>query len=78
MPSRFPGMDPYLERRRTWRDFHQQFCGECRRQVTQQLGQQWFAVLVAVSNRATESYIEIRDRDSPKLVTVIEVLSPSN
>ncbi|PIZ41658.1 MAG: hypothetical protein COY42_18790, partial [Armatimonadetes bacterium CG_4_10_14_0_8_um_filter_66_14] len=25
MPSRFPGMDPYLESPRYWRDFHHAF-----------------------------------------------------
>ena len=29
--TRFPGMNPYLERKSVWHDFHDVFCMECRK-----------------------------------------------
>ena len=130
MPSPFPGMNPYLERRTVWHDFHERFLPAAAefigRQVvpnfvvkldehvfihelSEQTPRQFFgradlavadlaggtATAVAtipnaaISTASTEvslvefdeerlSFLEIRDRESWKLVTVIELLSPAN
>jgi hypothetical protein len=126
MSSPFPGMNPYLERRTVWHDFHEQFIAELREQLTPQIRPRYIAkldeqvyvhelsaeerrlvgrpdiALVAsgaalatlASPRVTApatgllpepsvdterlSYIEIRERESQRLVTAIEVLCPAN
>lgn len=130
MPSPFPGMNPYLERRAVWHDFHERFLPAAAefvgRQVvpnfvvkldehvfihelSEQTPRQFFgradlgvadlaggtATAVAtirgaaISTASTEvslvefdeerlSFLEIRDRESWKLVTIIELLSPAN
>lgn len=127
MPSPFPGMDPYLEHPGAWHDFHEQFCIDCRAQLTPKLGPSYVARLdenvyihelsaderrlmgrpdVFVAKQSGEesipadgtasvaapvvgrvetavdverqNFIEIRDSRSRRLITVIEILSPSN
>ena len=131
MPSPFPGMNPYLERRAVWHDFHERFLPTAAEFIGRQIvpnfvvkldehvfihelseptPRQFFgradlgvadlrrggtALAVAavpdsaVSTLSTEvslvefdeerlSFLEIRDRESWKLVTVIELLSPAN
>jgi hypothetical protein len=124
MPSPFPGMDPYLEDRHDWPDFHHRLIYNIAEALQPQLSPRYFAriekrvylaeeedlivpdVLVAWKPRAAvramqpaaavavlepdeplrapravehrESYIEIRAPRSDEVVTVIEVLSPSN
>ncbi len=45
MPSPFPGMNPFLEQRDAWQDFHQAFLAVLRRQVERQLGRDFSAKL---------------------------------
>jgi hypothetical protein len=124
MPSPFPGMDPYLEDRDDWPDFHHRLIYNIAEALQPQLSPRYFAriekriylaeddelivpdVLVAWKPRTAvrsgrsgvavavlepdeplrapralehrESYIEIRVPRSSEVVTVIEVLSPSN
>jgi hypothetical protein len=134
MKSPFPGMDPYIEDRGLWSDFHTKLIGEIERGLTAKLPERYFiqtgerayvvlastdgkevkpiypdvgieksdladrdsdsggAVAVAepvvdtgISMRAfidehfRENFIEIYEAEpGPRLVTCIEVLSPSN
>lgn len=85
MPSPFPGMNPYLEQPTSWHDFHEQFIMDCRGQITPQLPEPFIAKLDEhvyqidlVFEVERENFIEIRDWETQRLVTVIEVLSPSN
>lgn len=128
MPSKFPGMDPYLERDALWPDVHNAFClrlraalncdlppgyvarveerliveaseyasdsrgrqrigdvtvGDVGREVTPNAPNGSTGVTVAVeipvlSEPKREVYIEIRDSRTGDLVTLIEILSPTN
>jgi hypothetical protein len=90
MPSPFPGMNPYLEQPRVWHDFHERFLPAIADHLA---GQAEPRYVVKIDEHVLEapcevllpdvdverlSYVEIRDRDSWTLVTVIELLSPSN
>ena len=91
MPSPLPGMDPYLEDESLWSVFHHQFvmclyqillpglvdryrarvCQRC--YVTEQ------ALFTSITREEHhEDYIEIRQRSDSRLVTLIELVSPSN
>lgn len=88
MASPFPGMDPYLERH--WGDVHADLVALARAALNDVLPPDLVArmegrvVVDAVSydrpeaEQHTESYVNILDADGGQLVTVIEVLSPSN
>lgn len=132
MPSPFPGMDPYLEHRGVFHDFHNAFSGHIRDELNRRLPGRYYAKLdsrqeigiadepelqiiqpdvavtfdpappdaggtVTLTARDTRSnispsiefesdvvweepwFVEIRAADSKhELVTVIEILSPSN
>jgi hypothetical protein len=91
MPSPFPGMNPYLEHEDAWHNFHEQFPDRVVEILEPQVGPHYFLKvdehvyiheLPDEQRRAVDkvgmSYVEIRDRRSRRLVTVIELLSPSN
>ena len=125
MPSPFPGMNPYLERRSVWHDFHGAFIHACRESLVSQVPAEFVVRIddhIYVHELAAEdrrlvgradigissfaeaegglavvdiiaapaqvqlpeideervSYIEIRDRESWSVVTVLELLSPAN
>ncbi|MCA9026195.1 MAG: DUF4058 family protein [Planctomycetaceae bacterium] len=126
MPSPFPGMNPYLERKSVWHGFHEAFVIDCQRALVPQIRPEFIAslddniyihelsaderrlvgrsdvslsvrsettalvpggttVIAPVTGRVLpqvdvlrENFIEIRDRESRELVTVIDVLSPTN
>lgn len=91
MPSPFPGMDPYLEDSRFWPAFHHHLAG-ClyqiilpsladryrarvghRRYVTEQA---LFTSIVQEEHH--EEFLEIRLRNDTKVVTLVEIVSPTN
>ena len=90
MPSPFPGMNPYLEQPRVWHDFHERFLPAIADHLAGQADPRYVVkidehvleapceVLLPDVDVERLSYVEIRDRDSWTLVTVIELLSPSN
>jgi hypothetical protein len=43
MPSPFPGMDPYIEQRDFWSDFHNDLAAEIRAALNQQIQPKYFA-----------------------------------
>lgn len=45
MPSPFPGMDPFVEQRKLWVDFHNSLADEIRAQLNQQIRPTYFARL---------------------------------
>jgi hypothetical protein len=85
-------MNPYLEQERAWNDFHESFMPAARDAISVQVRPHFIAKInehlfiheapatVRLPPVDTErlSFIEIRDRDDWQLVTVIELLSPSN
>jgi hypothetical protein len=74
-------MNPYLEQNDTWEDFHHNFITRAQEALSGQLGASCF-VRIGVQSSAVEverqSFLEIRDRRNRRLVTIIELLSPSN
>jgi hypothetical protein len=77
MPSPFPGMDPYLEGS-TWMNFHGQLCSEIARQLGPKLRPRYLARLTERFFTEITFSVEIRDRLERRLITSIEVLSPTN
>ena len=82
MPSPFPGMNPYLEQEDAWRDFHEAFLPAARESLSPQVSPAYVVKLeqnLYIHERsADESFLEIRDSKTRRLVTVIELLSPTN
>jgi hypothetical protein len=95
MPSPFPGMNPYLEQKDTWEDFHQSFITHARDVLAGGVGENYLvkievrlagtAVLEAPmelylpdTDTERQSYLEIRDRRERRVVTAVELLSPTN
>lgn len=79
MPSPFPGVNPYLEQETVWHDFHERFCPAAAEFLTVQIRPHFIAKIdehVYIHERL--SFLEIRDRQTMRIVTVIELLSPSN
>lgn len=79
MPSPFPGMDPYLEGS-LWTTLHHSLGTEIVRHLAPKLRPRYIALPVEVmaSHEWTAVSIEIRDVQQRQLVTVIEILSPTN
>lgn len=78
MPSPFPGMNPYLEQASVWTDFHTAFLTAMRESLTPQVRPNFFVKLEERVEIERHAFIEIRDRLNRELVTMIEVLSPTN
>ena len=91
MPSPFPGMDPYLEDEKLWGAFHHQLVG-CLYQVLLPSLVDRYRARVAQRHYVTEQalftsiireehheeYIEVRQRTDNRLVTLVDVVSPTN
>src|SRR6516164_8287785 len=91
MPSPFPGMDPYLEEDGLWPAFHHQLV-LCLYQLLlpglvdryrARVGQRHYTTEQAlftsvVREEHHEDYIEIRQRNDGRLVTLVELVSPAN
>jgi hypothetical protein len=77
MASPFPGMNPYLEHDNVWHDFQKRFCPAVAEILTSQLKPKYVA-RIAKQAHTRLSVVEIRDRVDRRLITVIELLSPTN
>ncbi len=91
MPSPFPGMDPYLEDEKLWPGFQHQLVS-CLYQILlpglidryrARVGQRHYATEQAlftsvVREEHIEEFIEIRQRSDGRLVTLVDVVSPTN
>jgi hypothetical protein len=91
MPSPFPGMDPYLEDEKVWPAFQHQLV-LCLYQILlpglvdryrARIGQRRYVTEQAlftsvIREEHTEEFVEIRQRSDGRLVTLVDVVSPSN
>ena len=91
MPSPFPGMDPYLEEEKLWPAFQHQLVS-CLYQILlpglidryrARVGQRHYATEQAlftsvVREEHVEEFIEIRQRSDGRLVTLVDLVSPTN
>jgi hypothetical protein len=75
-------MNPYFEQTDHWPDFHTEFLTALRRQLAPQISPDYIVIRAEVLLPAQDiervAFLEIRDRKGRELVTVIELLSPSN
>jgi hypothetical protein len=76
-------MNPYLEHPAVWVDFHDSLIPAIREQLNPQIRPAYLAkieerTLAEAVDVERHPFLEIRDRENQSLVTVIEVLSPSN
>src|SRR3954462_6347336 len=91
MPSPFPGMDPYLEDEKLWTAFQHQLINglyqillpglvdRYRARVAQRHYYTEQALFTSVTREEhREEYIEIRQRTDGRLVTLLDVVSPTN
>lgn len=81
MPSPFPGMNPYLEQDDAWHDFHEKFLPAVAERLVPRVRPNSIVKLdehESAGGIERPVFVEIRDRQSRELITVIELLSPSN
>ncbi len=91
MPSPFPGMDPYLEDDGLWPVFHHQLIlclyqhllpglvDRYRARVAQRHYTTEQALFTSVvRDEHHEDFVEVRQRSDGRLITLLEVVSPSN
>jgi Protein of unknown function (DUF4058) len=92
VPSVFPGMDPYLEDAKRWPTFHQQFISALSDALQPALSDKYRLRLgnrhydieqvlftSILKEQMQEPFLEIRQKSSSdKLVTLIELISPTN
>jgi hypothetical protein len=88
MRSRFPGMNPYLESPSLWSEVHSWIIVELARTLNVGLLPKYRAavekrvyeesILIGILDVLIERYLEVRDVASGEVVTVVEVLSPTN
>ena len=57
MPNPFPGMDPYIEARGRWPDFHHEFISQCRAAINARLPSDYVATI--------NQRLPIAERDQP-------------
>lgn len=91
MPSPFPGMDPYLEEDKLWPVFHHQFI-TCLYQILlpglvdryrARIAQRHYVTEQAlftsiIREEHAEEFIEVRQRNDNRFITLIDVVSPAN
>lgn len=91
MPSPFPGMNPYLEDDKLWPSFHHQLV-TCLYQTLlpglvdryrARIGQRHYVTEQAlftsvIRDEHHEECIEIRNRSDSRLVTLVDIVSPTN
>ena len=83
MPSPFPGMDPYLEQDVVWHDFHEKFIPAAAAYLSAQVLPRYI-VLIGENiyshdrDRQQESFLGIHDRLRREVVSIVELLSPTN
>ncbi|QEL13296.1 DUF4058 family protein [Limnoglobus roseus] len=91
MPSPFPGMDPFLEDPKVWKQFQQQFVSGLYHILLPNLVDRYRARIGVRSyvvetplftsvlrEPHEEQFIEVRERGDGQLVSLIDVVSPAN
>ena len=82
MPTPFPGMDPYLERRGLWEEVHISLIVAIRHFLTPLLRPRYRAAIepsiLPQPEEIVERYLGIRDTQTHEVITAIEILSPTN
>lgn len=91
MPSPFPGMDPFLEEENLWPAFHHQLIGSLFQILLPNLvdryrarvGQRQYVTEMPlftsiIREEHQEEFVEVRQRTDGRLITLVDVVSPTN
>lgn len=81
MPSPFPGFDPYLENPDFWPEVNSRLIVALADSLVPQVRPKYeiaIEKLTPMSEKIKQHYLEVRDRSSGLVVTVVEILSPVN
>jgi len=81
MPSPFPGFDPYLENPDFWPEVHSRLIVALADSLVPQVRPKYeiaIAKLTPMSEKIKQHYLEVRNRSSGLVITVVEILSPVN
>jgi Protein of unknown function (DUF4058) len=77
MPSPFPGMDPYLEAPEFWSEVHNRMIVAIADDLSAKLRPRYrVAIEYELPEEMRESYLEVREAATGRVVTIIELLSP--
>lgn len=84
MPSHFPGMDPFIESQK-WRDCHTNLMTGIQESLAPRVAPRYVVDVeeteihtLPQTRSVRQRYLRIRERRTNQIVTVIEVLSPTN
>ncbi|MEL7051788.1 MAG: DUF4058 family protein [Cyanobacteria bacterium J06588_5] len=85
MPSSFPGMNPYLENPDHWPTVHNRLIVAIADILTPQLIPKYQVGIdkrvyevAGIAEEVREPYLEVKDAETQKVITTVEVLSPTN
>lgn len=71
MPSRFPGMDPYIEATGIWSSFHQLFLATCAEQLNERLPEGYAAILNERVQLLGDEDVDVSPKGTGPDVTVL-------
>ena len=80
----FPGMDPYLEHPALWPDVHNRLITAIADEVTPLVAPRYYiglerrTYLLKPDDEVNETFLEVREVGTGRLVTILELLSPAN
>ncbi len=82
MLNPFPGMNPYLEHPELWHQVHNRLIVGIADAIAEQVAPKYFVSIehriYQIIHTIKERYLEVRKVATKELITVIEVLSPTN
>jgi Protein of unknown function (DUF4058) len=82
MLNPFPGMNPYLEHPELWHQVHNRLIVGIADTIADQIAPKYFVSIehriYQIIHTIKERYLEVREVATKELITVIEVLSPTN
>ncbi len=82
MLNPFPGMNPYLEHPELWHQVHNRLIVGIADTIAEQVAPKYFVSIeqriYQIIHTIKERYLEVREVATKELITVIEVLSPTN
>jgi Protein of unknown function (DUF4058) len=79
MPSPFPGMDPYLENPEVWPNAHARLIADIQETLNLIFRPKYYAWIESrIDDEIPETQLQIFESETRRLVTVIEILSPTN
>ena len=79
MANPFPGMNPWLEHPSLWSDVYFRLISSIARHQSLLLGPRYYVSIESFTpDVVEETYLKVREAETGQVVTVIEILSPTN